>query len=328
MDPEFLKKLVTEDELIKAFDGKVLDDILKTSNAYNKPFEDLCPENTIALEAQIERIEQSSPGFEDLEPSENTAQPNGARAHIGKSNSEGAQIRKSTTPEDVIETMSSDSSDESSLDEDVERHLLFFDHRFPRKLLEHPPNQEEWESMIAKDCAAGKWKWIQDCSKPIYCSDQVQTLEWPLTIKIGDMIPLLYQGTDVDNFADRAIYLARTSEQYWSRLNYNKEPHPKFTPYDALHRRDNKWLKTQIFESRFVFPTKAIVGHVVKEFNERVEFGENYGKNPAAKPTVKNPYKKRSSKKSTKVNTVEEEEDRLMTPPRKKKSKTLSLIHI
>ena len=127
MDPEFLDKLVTEDQLMKAFDGKVLDDILKSSKAYNKPFEDLTPENTIALEAQIERIEQSSPGFEDLEPSENTAQPNDARAHIGKSNSEGAQIRKSTTPEDVIETLSSGSSDVSSLDEDTERHFMFFD---------------------------------------------------------------------------------------------------------------------------------------------------------------------------------------------------------
>jgi len=190
MDPELLEKLVTEDELIKAFDGKVLDDILKTSNAYNKPFEDLCPENTIALEAQIERIEQSSPGFEDLEPSENTAKPNDARAHIGKSNSEGAQIRKSTTG------------------------------------------------------------------------------------------------------------------------------------LDKFYKRDNEWLKTAIWENRFIFLNKAIVEHVVKEFNERVEFGENYGKKPAAKPTVKHPYKNRSSKKSTKVNTVEEEEDRLMTPPRKKKTKT------
>ena len=56
MDPVFLKKLVTEDDLMKAFNGKVLDDVLCKSTAENKPEDDLMPTPTASSAMKIDAI--------------------------------------------------------------------------------------------------------------------------------------------------------------------------------------------------------------------------------------------------------------------------------
>ncbi len=63
-----MKKLFTEEDLIKAFSEKVLDDVLEKSSAPNKPDFDLSLENTILLASAIEASEEQDHELSDLTP--------------------------------------------------------------------------------------------------------------------------------------------------------------------------------------------------------------------------------------------------------------------
>ncbi len=63
-----MKKLVTEDNLIKAFSKNVLDNVLEKYSIPNKPNVDLSPEKTIPLASAIEAIEEQDHGLDDLTP--------------------------------------------------------------------------------------------------------------------------------------------------------------------------------------------------------------------------------------------------------------------
>ena len=69
MDRDFLNKIATEDELIRAFEGKVLDKVLQASTAENKPEDDVAPTATIPAASDIEAIVASKSGLPDLTPS-------------------------------------------------------------------------------------------------------------------------------------------------------------------------------------------------------------------------------------------------------------------
>ena len=67
LDPEFLKKLATEEQLLKACGQDVLDDMLNKSTAKNKPEEDLEPSACVPDPEAIARIVPQENVLQDLE---------------------------------------------------------------------------------------------------------------------------------------------------------------------------------------------------------------------------------------------------------------------
>ena len=68
LDPGFLKKLATEEQLLKACGQEVLDDMLNKSTAENKPEEDLEPSACVPDPEAIARIVPQENVLQDLEP--------------------------------------------------------------------------------------------------------------------------------------------------------------------------------------------------------------------------------------------------------------------
>ena len=264
MDREFLQKLTTEDELIRAFEGKVLDNVLRESAADNKPNDDFSPSATIPAAADIEAIVDAESGLADLTPSGKTS------TNESSETSGSSEEPQTQTADDVQEPQTTDDvwSAFSESDFQVPADDIFSD---------------TFEDELSEEALEGEWQWLIDTSKPIYLnSEDEKTLRFPscpANLDIGHRIPVYCHGLGIH--MDQAMYIVKTGVNVWGRLNYNAKPHRKFVT-DRMEPLTDEWLKSQAEAGAFKIPNKNNVQVVRCAYERVLSWADGYGFKPAA----------------------------------------------
>jgi len=253
LDREFLQKLTTEDELIRAFEGKVLDNVLRESAADNKPDNDFSPTATIPAAADIEAIVDSKSGLADLTPSGKTST---------KESSESSVTSQEPQPTNDVWAAFSESDFQAPVHEDF---------------------TEAFDDELSKEALEGEWQWLTDTSKPIYLnSEDKKTLRFPscpANLDIGHRIPVYCPA--LGRQMDHAMYIVKTGVDAWGRLNYNAKPHRNFLS-DRTEPMSDEWLKAETEAGSFIIPNKDNVEVVRDAYNRILALADGYGMKPAA----------------------------------------------
>ena len=133
---------------------------------------------------------------------------------------------------------------------------------------------EEFEDVLRTKVLEGEWMWLKDASLPIFQTEEDKNVKFPEGFEVGERIPVYCPA--MGRQMDQAMYLVKTGENAWGRLNYNGKPHRRFLN-DMTEPMSDALLKAETESGSFIVPNKnnalIVRGGYERLLNEANEFG-------------------------------------------------------